>query len=172
MNSERLKKLYIDSSAVLGMHSGDDKMRRESVNFFVTHFNSTIYMSLEQVGYCDDVIWRFPRSLQDQYYPFMDRLHTEMDIRRVPYTYKDLSKAMHDEELSALNTSRALIAAQVLNNDAVLYTHDSVLLSLEALGNHIGQFTGVNDLDFETTLNGFYKHSQVLKINPGESGYA
>ena len=62
MNSECMKRVFIDASAFLGMHSEDEKVRRQSANFFITHFNSTVYMSLEQVGYCDDVIWRFPRA--------------------------------------------------------------------------------------------------------------
>ncbi|MCG6969500.1 MAG: DUF6190 family protein [Gammaproteobacteria bacterium] len=172
MSFENVRKIFIDASAFLGMHSGDEELRRASVNLFVKNFNSKVYMSLEQVGYCDDIIWRFPRKSQDQYYPFMDRLHTEMDIHRIPYTYEDIFLSFHNQELSSLATPLALVAAQVLNNDAVLYSHNKELLALSALNGRIGRFSGANELGFNKSLDSHYKKSQVIKVNREELNYA
>lgn len=42
-------------------------------------------MPLEEVGICDDLVWKMPRDIQDMYYPFMDNLHSMLDMSRLPY---------------------------------------------------------------------------------------
>ena len=172
MDSVLRKKIFIDSSLFLGMNSVIENVRRQSAGFIANRFGQTIYMSLEQVGYCDDIIWHFPRALRDQYYPFMDRVHTEMDIKRIPYTFNDIKSVLAHKELCSLALPRALVAAQVLNHDGLLYTHDNELLSLEVLGNNIGRFDTTGAVEFEPPLNRYYKMSQVVKIDLGNLSYA
>ena len=75
--------------------------------------NRKIVMSLEQVGRCDDIIWGYPRELQDAYYPFMDRLHTEMRIHRIPFGEQDLEVALKDRRLDGLSFSDKLIGSRL-----------------------------------------------------------
>jgi hypothetical protein len=172
MDSVLRKKIFIDSSLFLGMNSVIENVRQVSAGFIAAHFGQTIYMSLEQVGYCDDIIWRFPRALQDQYYPFMDRLHTEMEIKRIPYTFNDINGVLAHKELRSLALPRALIAAQVLNHDGMLYTHDNELLSLEVLVSNIGRFDADGEVEFDPPLNNYYEMSQVVKIDLERLSYA
>lgn len=83
-------------------------------------------MSLESVGKCDDIIWQFPREMQDDYYPFMDRLQTQMDIQRVSYTEETLARRTI---VAGLSIYEQLSLAQLGPKD-VLYTCNSHLLAL------------------------------------------
>ena len=93
-------KEFIDSTIFMGMHSVDEKIRIACKNFFIDHLKKTIFMSLESVGKCDDIVWHFDRETQDIYYPFMDRLHTVMDIQRIPYDKSDLDNRKSGDDLS------------------------------------------------------------------------
>jgi uncharacterized protein DUF6190 len=79
------------------------------------------WMSLEQVGWCDDVVWQYPRVVQDAYYPFLDTLHTTMPIRRVGYDEQDVAAAL-SPALKDLPMRERLLVGIVLHYDAVLYT--------------------------------------------------
>jgi len=160
--------VFIDSSTFLGMHSTDKKTRIECVNFFVSYYQSTIYMSLEQVGLCDDVIWGNSRILQDAYYPFMDRLHTEMVIKRIECNYDDIALVMNNDDLRSLSAPKAMLAAQVINANGILYTQDHALIELKSLDGRIAKFSGEKKLDFNMSLNKFYIQSEILSINIGE----
>src|SRR3989338_8981668 len=91
-------KEFIDSTIFMGMHNKDETIRIACKNFFVKRIKKKIYMSLEQVGKCDDIIWKFDRRTQDAYYPFMDNLHTIMNIKRVSYNEKDIKHSMSIKE--------------------------------------------------------------------------
>src|SRR5690348_16405212 len=84
---------FIDASLFLGMHAISHTLRSACKAFFVEHFADEVFMSLEQVGLCDDIIWRHPRAIQDHYYPFMDLLQSEMRIRRIPYVDSDVRES-------------------------------------------------------------------------------
>ena len=86
-------KEFIDATIFLGMHSMDEKIRIACKNFFAGRIKNIIWMPLEEVGRCDDVIWRFPRKAQDAYYPFMDNLHSIMKIKRIEYDEEDVKAA-------------------------------------------------------------------------------
>jgi hypothetical protein len=89
-------KLFIDATTFLGMNALNDRLRCTNINFFAGRYHQQVNMALEQVGLCDDVIWQYSRHEQDLYYPFMDCLHTEMDIQRTPYSQDDLIRTNED----------------------------------------------------------------------------
>ena len=116
----------------MGMHSDDEKTRNQSLSVMSEQFSKCIYMNLEQVGMCDEVVWRYSRNIQDNYYPFMDVLHSEMDINRIGYCNADIARLSKDRRLldTSLSVQSALLVAQTINNNALLYTHDKNILSL------------------------------------------
>lgn len=114
--------VVVDSSAFLGMHSVDEVIRSSCKAFFARRIHDEVWMSLEHVGWCDDIVWRYSRAVQDTYYPFMDSLHTEMAIRRVGYEERDVDTALTDPALTDLPMRERLLIGMVLRHDAVLYT--------------------------------------------------
>ncbi|MEK6874938.1 MAG: DUF6190 family protein [Nanoarchaeota archaeon] len=124
---------YIDASVFLGMHSRDEQIRVACKNYFVERLDDEVGISLEQVGKCDDVIWQYSREAQDAYYPFMDNLHTVMDIKRVPYDERDIQEAIFHPYLlgSDIDFSDKLTLGMVLARRAVLYTVNHQLLNLK-----------------------------------------
>lgn len=141
MNTEN-RTIFIDSSLFMGMHSSDEKTRHQSLSIMSSQFSNSIYMNLEQVGMCDECVWRYSRKIQDDYYPFMDVLHTEMNINRIGYCKQDIERVNKDERIlnSDLSVQSALSIAQIINRDAVLYTHDKHILSLDFFSKHVGIF--------------------------------
>lgn len=120
--------VFIDATVFMGMHSRFDAIRLQSLSIMSENFGQCIHMSLEQVGLCDDIVWKYPRHIQDNYYPFMDCLHSEMDIQRIPYCRSDLLVASELLEGSdRLSPCQALVLAQVINSNGVLATHDPLL---------------------------------------------
>jgi len=85
-------------------------------------------MSYEQVGRCDDVVWGYEREVQDAYYPFMDNLHTDMEIRRFAYDEADLRLAQDSSLLRELAAADRLLLAMVMNRGGVLYSVNRRLL--------------------------------------------
>ncbi len=127
--------LFVDAALFLGMHSADDALRIRSKNFFVNHLdcdlsrNGSLCISLEQVGLCDDVIWRHARAEQDAYYPFMDCLHTHMQMQRLPVNAADVECALHDSTLSGFDMPERLMLAKVILARGQLYTLRGLLLA-------------------------------------------
>jgi len=142
MNTEN-RKIFIDASLFMGMHSIDEKTRNQSLSVMSEQFSKCIYMNLEQVGICDEYVWRYSRNIQDDYYPFMDVLHSEMDITRVGYCSADIARLNKDRRLSdtSLSVQSALLVAQTINNNALLYTHDKNILSLVYFSEYLGGFS-------------------------------
>ena len=122
-----------DATVFLGMHHRDPELRRRSLDFFRGHFDRRVRMSFEQIGICDAVIWQQPREIQDLYYPFMDRLHSDMEIVRGGYSARELALAAQHPELHGLAPEQALLAAQVLAEGGALATHDPELLRLSCV---------------------------------------
>jgi hypothetical protein len=151
----------VDAALFLGMHSADDHVRQVCKGFFVEHLADPVVMSLEQVGMCDDVVWGFPRAVQDAYYPFMDVLHTEMDVRRVGYDDGDLRLALDSPVLAGLSSARRLLMAMVLRRGAVLHTVDPVLADRDDLPT---ARPASGSLRFPPGLEGLYRESSVLRL--------
>jgi len=153
-------KEFVDASVFLGMHSKDERIRVACKNFFVGRLNDQIGMSLEQVGKCDDVIWQYSREQQDTYYPFMDHLHTVMNIQRVSYTEKDIQEAVANPQLQDLAISDRLTIGMALARKAKLYS-----VNLHLVG---GDFVRVpqagEELAFPEELERLYQQSLMVRI--------
>lgn len=156
-------KIFIDAALFLGMHSRCEAIRRACKNFVVLHLARPVFMSLEHVGWCDEVVWGYSRELQDLYYPFMDRLHTEMDIHRIPYEEQDLHRALKAPILKGLELFDRLLLAQILNQNGLLYTVNPCLLTTPGLP-VVGVGGATQELPFPETLDKSYEVSLALRI--------
>lgn len=152
----------VDATVFLGMHHRDDVMRGRSLAFFGSHYTRRVWMSYEQVGICDAVIWRQNRAVQDLYYPFMDRLHSDMQIIREGYRAEELDLALGHPDLRGLRPEQALLAAQVLARDAVLVSHDPVLRNLGCLRSRLWEFAPAADAGFPAELQQLYERSRAF----------
>ena len=113
---------FVDASLFIGMHNPNKRTRVACKNYFVERLESEVTMSLENIGKCDNLVWQFPREVQDMYYPFMDNLHSVAKIRRVGYSAEDLQRALQDPRLENLDLQDRLSVAMAINKDGVLYT--------------------------------------------------
>jgi len=152
--------VFIDATTFLAMHSSDETKRIAAKNFFIENYTNTLYMTFEDVGMCDDIIWQYDRTAQDLYYPFMDRLHTVIHIKRIPYA----SKIMGDLKLLAeLNLQDNLLLSMVTIQRGKLYTFNSKLLNLRT-----AKITTPEKSNFErvfpTDLEQYYQTSLALRI--------
>ncbi|PIN93097.1 hypothetical protein COU54_04360 [Candidatus Pacearchaeota archaeon CG10_big_fil_rev_8_21_14_0_10_31_24] len=147
------------------MHSNDEKTRITCKNFFIEHLNKTIFMSLESVGKCDDIVWQFSRKVQDEYYPFMDRLHTIMNIKRIPYDSRTITKNKFPKTLS--NFQQLILSQSQADR---LFTLDKEMLNL-----NLKFVTSPNNHSTEKNFPGimerFYKQSLKLRVNNIHSIY-
>lgn len=123
------KKEFIDNTYFLGMHSKNNKIRVFCKNYFVSKFDKIIYISQENIWKIDNIIWSFPKASQEAYFPFMDRLMTDMNIWKLWYTNKDLD--IYNNLTNNLLTNQKLTLAQVISNEWRLFTLDEDLLNLE-----------------------------------------
>lgn len=152
--------LYIDATFFLGMHDGDEGRRRRSLSYFAGNPSARPRMNFEQIGICDAIIWTRSRQVQDLYYPFMDRLHTDMAIVRGGYSYDEIQAALGRSDLTGLAPEQAFLVGQVLWNDAKLATHDPVLLGLECLrGRHWHARQNGGPASFPRELQALYEAS-------------
>tara|TARA_Y100000034_G_scaffold136940_1_gene217405 strand:+ start:2055 stop:2531 length:477 start_codon:yes stop_codon:yes gene_type:complete len=153
-------KEYIDASVFLGMHNTDEKTRIACKNYFVTRLSYQVGMSLEQVGKCDGVIWQYSREEQDAYYPFMDNLHTIMDIQRVGYNEKDIQEATTNPSLQDLSISDRLTAGMVIARGAELYSVNPKLVGKDYLRSP----EAGKELSFPQALEKLYQQSLEVRI--------
>jgi hypothetical protein len=152
----------IDSSVFLGMHSVNEEIRISCKNYFVERLQTTIGMSLEHIGGCDNIIWLYPRELQDAYYPFMDTLHTIMKMNRLPYKENDIKVALADSELQALSMYDRLLIAFAKNRKQVVYTVNKQLLNGNYLPVCHPEFK--SEKPFTDFLEDLYQTSLKLRI--------
>jgi hypothetical protein len=121
--------ILIDAALFMGMHCRDESVRIACKNFFVGHLDEPVVMNLEQVGRCDDLVWGYPRDVQDAYYPFMDNLHSEMKISRVPYDRSDIEAGLSVAASNELRTDDQMLVGMVRSRGAVLHTVSPRLLT-------------------------------------------
>jgi len=155
-------KEFFDASVFLGMHSTDDEVRKACKRFFASRFSGIALTSLDQVGRCDDVIWRYPRHLQDVYYPFMDRLHSEMLIVREPFSEAELKRALADQRLQRLPVGDRLLLAKVIEAGGYLFSIRPYLTGrsdLPVYNPEVGP-----EADFPAAVAGLYNESLRLRI--------
>lgn len=151
-------KEFIDATIFMGMHHENDNVRISCKNFFVTRYKKTIYISLENVGRCDDVVWKFSRKQQDAYFPFMDELYTLMDIRRVPYQKKDIEKMKINYGLPLLET---LTLSQ--SSGGNLFTINKKILN-KNLKNIFLPEKAETEFKFPASLEKLYRESLILRL--------
>lgn len=156
--------LFIDSTVFLGMHHEDEHTRCRSLAFFQHHFDSLqVHMNYEQIGICDAVIWTQSREVQDSYYPFMDRLHTDMKIRRAGYTFAELQWALSHRAELGLRPEQALLVAQVVLRNGQLVTNDPALLQAPILASHLWHQSDLKALPpFPPELSVLYEASKCF----------
>jgi len=159
------KNIFIDASAFMCMHCNDKKIANHTVGFFSNKFDHTLYMSLEQVGICDDIVWSYSRDIQDAYYPFMDRLHSEMNVIRTSYTRDDVQLALADPTLEGIRFCHALVLAQVINHHGHLYTGNSLLLNNPKLNSIVSPVHEAEPSTFNEVMQDFYERSSVLTVH-------
>lgn len=162
MRRERVP--FADAGLFMGMHSGAEPVRIACKAFFVRHLGTRLVMTLDQVGLCDDIVWRHPRHVQDLYYPFMDRLHTLLCAERVAYTCEDIRRAAEDPALRDLEGSKALLVARVCNEDGTLYTTDRTLL--DRAGFPVSAVELGPELAFPEPIESAYRTSLALRLPP------
>jgi hypothetical protein len=155
--------VFVDASVFLGMHHQNDRIRQRSLAFFRDRFTHQVRMSFEQIGICDAVIWRQSRSIQDLYYPFMDRLHSEMCILRAGYEIGEIKPALRHPELQGLRPEQILLAGQVLHSQGTLATHDAALRRLGCLQARLWDFEqSLSATEFPSELQALYEASRVF----------
>jgi len=165
--SERIP--IVDATVFLGMHHRDEQIRRRSLGFFAAHFAGRVRMSFEQVGICDAVIWQERREIQDLYYPFMDRLHSDMQIVREGYGAHELHLTLGHPRLRELRPEQGLLAAQVLASGGVLVTHDPALRELRCVQPRLWDFSAADpDAAFPPELQALYERSRAFVHGAGE----
>ncbi|MFF4563556.1 DUF6190 family protein [Streptomyces sp. NPDC001435] len=156
---------YGDAALFLGMNSADETLRIACKTFFVTRLDRTLVMSLEQVGRCDDVIWGYGRELQDAYYPFMDNLHTVMDIRRLGYDAADLRRALDGDGIpDRLPAHERLLLGMVGNRKGLLHSASPRLPHHTGLPVRAPAPVDGPEPDFPEPLEALYRQSLVLRI--------
>ena len=120
---------YLEHRVFLGLNAANEQMRRRCKALLAGRMKSVVYMTFDQVGRCDDVIWRYSRRLQDPYYPFMDAVHSHRCLQRDGYEASTLHLAAHDPRLQGLPADERMLLARAIERQAVVYTLESRLLS-------------------------------------------
>lgn len=154
---------YVDASLFMGMHAQDEAIRVACKNFFVDRFaGEGVAMSLEQVGRCDALVWRYQREQQDAYYPFMDVLHTDMTIERIGYAERDVKTALTNPVLADLELDARLTVGMVLAAGGELVTVDRRLSHRHDLP--VRTPSAGPERSFPAHLEELYQRSLVLRV--------
>jgi hypothetical protein len=155
----------IDATVFMGMHHQNADIRSRSLGFFTRRYHSEVRMSFSQIGVCDAIIWKKARALQDVYYPFMDVLHSNMNILRAGYSDAALTRAASSPALAGLSAEKRLQAAQVLEANCLFYTHDRDYQNCAALKPHLASFDAASGVHgFPDGLQRLYNASLELVI--------
>jgi Family of unknown function (DUF6190) len=152
---------FVDASVFMGMNSTDEDVRAACVSLFAERVSGRLTMSWEQVGRCDDIVWGYPRHVQDAYYPFMDNLHTDVRVDRLPYDEQDLAAAGDADRLPAPDR---LLLAMVANRGGVLYTLNPRLLASRRAPVRRPETPTGGRTAFPDRLEQLYQESLVLRI--------
>jgi hypothetical protein len=154
---------YVDYSVFLGMNAASDRVRLSCKAFVVERLKTTMWMSWDHIGRCDDVIWRYSRKLQDLYYPFMDGLHSHRCIQREGYEESTLRLALADPRLQRLPVFQRLLVARALERAAVVYSVDPAMLREEELPIRRPAAPGA-EREFPEWLEALYRTSLQLRV--------
>ncbi|MGD6741595.1 DUF6190 family protein [Streptomyces sp. BH106] len=159
--------MYIDASLFMGMHAAVPGTRQACASFFAEHLRDRVWMTYEEVGRCDDVVWALPRDTQDAYYPFMDVLHSTMPVKRVPYTEDAWKTAADLPGRGVLSLRERLLMATVIASDSRLVTVNPRLLNLADQGLPVAAPENSDGRHgaFPEPLAGLYRTSLALEID-------
>ncbi|AEW92767.1 MULTISPECIES: DUF6190 family protein [Streptomycetaceae] len=159
---------FVDAALFMGMHSTDDAVRIACKAFFVGRLHDRVAMSLEQVGRCDDLVWGFPRHVQDAYYPFMDNLHTDMRVDRCGYDLADVRHALDGApEPAELPGHERLLIAMVGHRQGVLHTVSPRLLAHPGLP-VVAPARPAYEPSFPEPLERLYQVSLALRVTAAQ----
>ncbi|MFE0046445.1 DUF6190 family protein [Streptomyces albireticuli] len=162
--------VFLDASLFMGMHSTDPSLRAAATAFFAAHLEQPVVMTYEEVGRCDDYVWRFPREVQDAYYPFMDVLHSLMPIRRRAYDAGVLAALPGlPARAEELRPRDRLLLASVVAAGGELVTLNPRLTALTGLGLPVRTPGPAADRGvFPADLDKLYEQSLVLEADHAE----
>ncbi|MFF1509404.1 DUF6190 family protein [Streptomyces sp. NPDC058326] len=164
--------VFVDATLFMGMHSKDDAVRLAAKAFFAGRLAAgdagRVLMSWEQVGRCDDLVWAYERGVQDDYYPFMDVLHTDLTIERIGYDESDVRRALTTPALDGLPMHERLLLAQVIGRGGVLHTASPRLTGTTGLpvvpAVPAGARGPAGEASFPAYLEDLYQRSLVLTV--------
>jgi hypothetical protein len=157
---------FFDASVFLGMNSDNDSARIACKNFFASRLQGRVYTSFEQVGACDDVIWRYTRYQQDIYYPFMDLLHSIARIERQPCTNDELARVADPSWGNDLEASDRLLISKVAQSNGCLYSLRSRFRSRDEVA--VITPSATQELAFPDPLESLYRASLNLRLRHSE----
>lgn len=159
----------IDASLFMGMHSTDATIRGRCKSFFAQRLTGRVSMTLEHVGFCDNLVWSFSREEQDAYYPFMDNLHTDMRIDRVGYEETDLKFALNSAWPADLPWHERLLLSMATRLGAVVHTASHRLTGrtdLPAVVISVLNTPQESTVDFPEPLERLYAESLAFLVDP------
>jgi Family of unknown function (DUF6190) len=171
---------FIDATIFLGMQSIDEEVRIACKNYFVQRYKeSVVGMSDDQAGRCDKVIWKYARDVQDSYYPFMDRLRTDMNVQCLEYEPEDVAIAQSEHRFVGLKTSQKLTLGMAIARQGHLYTLEtdfhnlnSSLASNKKLPIFSPTWCEEEQAFPDKVLEKCYQESLVLRIDSELLGYS
>ncbi|GIG67290.1 DUF6190 family protein [Phytomonospora endophytica] len=155
--------IVIDAALFMGMHAAEESARLACKSFFTSNLATPMLMPLEQVGLCDDLIWRLPRDTQDAYYPFMDNLHSLLCVERPGYGRGDAEIGFGSAALDGLPDHERLLLGFVLRKGGTLHTASPRLTGRTGLPVR-GIETPGADRAFPKTLETLYEQSLKLTV--------
>lgn len=158
--------IFVDAALFMGMNCRDETVRIACKNVFVDRMARGVAMSLEQVGRCDDLVWRFPRAVQDAYYPFMDNLQSCMPFERLPYEEADMRAALDGHAPGDLPMHERLLLAMVRNHGGTLYSISPRLRRHPELPVRLPD--GSAECAFPGELERLYRESLGLRVEVGQ----
>jgi hypothetical protein len=154
---------FVDATVFLGMHATDDAVRTACASYFAERVRGRIAMSLDEVGRCDDLVWSFPRAVQDAYYPFMDALQTDVQFDRLGWSDAELARAGADTR--AVGASSRLLLAKVAAQGGTLRSLDPELLALPDAPVRPPDPASGDRVPFPGDLETLYQRSLVLRVD-------
>jgi hypothetical protein len=154
--------VFVDAALFMGMNCRDEDVRVACKNVFVDRLSRGVAMSLEQVGRCDDLVWRYPRAVQDAYYPFMDNLQSCLPFQRIPYDEADMRAALDGRTPGDLPMHERLLLAMVCNRRGTLYTVSPRLGARAGLPVRTPGATA--EAEFPGELERLYRESLELRV--------
>jgi hypothetical protein len=158
-----MSRVCIDATFFLGLNSANEPERIATKNFLVEHLDCKLYMSYEQVGICDNLIWSYDHYKQNLYFPFMDYFMAEAKMIRKPYSEQTFQLMEREDTLCF---TERLTCAFAREHDCLLYTwNNKIITSQKApLGNIIKYFR-LPESTFPVPIEELYQQALGLRLS-------